>query len=186
MKTQIDLKQLLKKGISDEIDLERAMILDRKLRLLIKESPELIDDRKQLRTIIKEYENNNWHKDAIISDEKIQESDVAEFIAEQERKFLEHRKSVIKDKLSNHGLNQQDLGTLLGHSKSYMSELMNGISPFNNRDLIIIHRLFYIKLEDLIPTFITQKDRSRIQASILKINRPNLKLVKEDLEFSFV
>jgi len=186
MKTQIDLKQILKKGqITDEIGLERAMILDRKLRLLIKENPELADERKQLRAIIKEYENNNWSNDSLISDEKIQESDFAEFIAEQERRFLEHRKTVIKEKLSQYGINQQDLGVLLGHSKSYMSELMNGISPFNNRDLIIIHRLFHIKLEYLIPTIIPQKDRSKIKASILKINKPNLKLAKEDLEISF-
>ncbi|MNR29466.1 hypothetical protein D3C85_1468550 [compost metagenome] len=91
---------------------------------------------------------------------------------------------MIKNKIAEHGINQQDLGTLLGHSKSYMSELMNGISPFNNRDLIIIHHLFHIKLEDLIPTIIPQKDRSKIKASILKINKPSLKLTKEDLEIS--
>lgn len=88
MKTQIDLKQLLKKGhITDEIGLERAMILDRKLRLLVKENPELAKERKQLRAIIKDYENKNWSGNSLISDEKIQESDFAEIIAEQERKF---------------------------------------------------------------------------------------------------
>lgn len=185
MKTQIDLKQLLKKGhITDEIGLERAMILDRKLRLLVKENPELAKERKQLRAIIKDYENKNWSGNSLISDEKIQESDFAELIAEEERKFCEHRKNVIKNKIAEHGINQQDLGTLLGHSKSYISELMNGISPFNNRDLIIIHHLFHIKLEDLIPTIIPQKDRSKIKASILKINKPSLKLTKEDLEIS--
>ncbi|MES2543502.1 MAG: transcriptional regulator [Bacteroidota bacterium] len=186
MKTEIDLKQLLKQGhIFDEIGLERAMILDRKLRLLVKENPAFKEDRKQLRGIIKEYENNHWSKESIISDEKIRESDIAEFIAEQERRFLENRKNVIKEKISEQGINQQDLGILLGHSKSYMSELMNGISPFNNRDLIIIHRLFRIKLENLIPTIIPQKDRAKIKASLLKINKPNLKLAKVDLEKSF-
>ena len=93
MKTQIDLKQILKKGhISDEIGLERAMILDRKLRLLVKDNPELADERKHLRAFIKEYENKHWSKDSIISDEKIQESDFAELIAEQERRFLEIEK----------------------------------------------------------------------------------------------
>lgn len=186
MKTQIDLKQILKKGqIFDEIGLESAMILDRKLQLLVKNNPELADERKQLRAIIKEYENNQWSKDSFISDEKIQESDFAEFIVEQERRFLENRKNVIKDKISEYGINQQDLSIILGHSKSYMSELMNGISPFNNRDLIIIHRLFNIKLENLIPTIIPQKDRSKIKASILKINKPNLKLAKVDLDKTF-
>ncbi|OXA96103.1 helix-turn-helix transcriptional regulator [Flavobacterium hercynium] len=186
MKTQVDLKQILKKGfISDEIGLERAMILDRKLRLLVKEHPEFADQRKQLRTLIKEYENTHWSKDSVISDEKIHESDFAEFIAEQERVFSENRKNAIKEKISKYGMNQQDLGILLGHSKSYMSELMNGISPFSNKDLIIIHRLFHIKLENLIPTIIAEKDRNRIQASIIKINKPELKLTREDLEISF-
>lgn len=187
MKTQIDLKGILKKGeILNEIDLERAMLLDRKLRLLVKENPALLQERKQLRAIIKEYENRHWSKDAVISDEKLQESDIAEVIVEQERRFLENRKNLIKGKISELGINQQELGILLGHSKSYISELMNGISPSSNRDLIIIHRLFKIKLEYLIPTIISQKDRSKIKMSILKINKPNLKLAKIDLEENFV
>lgn len=62
-----------------------------------------------------------------------------------------------------------------------MSELMNGISPFSNKDLIIIHRLFHIKLEYLIPTFITQKEKERLRISLNKINKPELKLGKDDL-----
>ena len=187
METQIDLKKLLKEGkISDEIGLERALLLDRKLRLLARKNPNLVNERKQLRDIIKAYENKNWDKDSLISEEKIKESDFAEVIVAQERKFLQNRKKIIKNKLSEHGINQQDLGILLSHSKTYMSELMNGISPFNNRDLIIIHRLFHTKLEHLIPTIIPQKDRTKIKASLLKINKPSLKIAKEDLEMGFV
>lgn len=181
MKTQSYLKILQKGSISNELELEKALIIERKLRLLVKENPELTESRNKLRAIIKEYEQSNWSTDSIISDKKIQESDAAELIAEIERKFLANRKEIIKEKLSELGINQQDLGLILGHSKSYISELINGINPFNLKDLIIIHKLFKIKLELLIPTTIPQKESEKIKSSILKINKPKLKLAKEDL-----
>ena len=181
MKTKSYIKILQKGSISNELELEKALIIERKLRLLAKDNPELAESRTQLRAIIKEYEKSNWNADSIISDKKIQESDVAELIAEQERKFLAKRKEILKAKLSELGINQQDLGQILGHSKSYVSELINGINPFNLKDLIIIHKLFKIKLEDLIPTTIPQKESEKIKSSILKINKPKLKLGKEDL-----
>ena len=183
MKTQPYLKILQKGSISNELELEKALIIERKLRLLAKENTELAESRTQLRAIIKEYEKTNWSADSIISDKKIQESDVAEIIAEEERKFLANRKEIIKAKLVELGINQQDLGQILGHSKSYISELVNGINPFNLKDLIVIHKLFNIKLEDLIPTTIPQKESEKIKSSILKINKPKLKLGKEDLVF---
>jgi len=185
MKTQLDLKDILKRGkISDELDLERALILDRKLRLMVKEHPELADERKQLRQIIKNYENSNWSNSSEITDQQIKESEIAEFIVEQERTFLEKRKKLIKERIAKYNLSQQDLGKILGHSKSYMSELMNGVNPFSIRDLIIIHRLFHIKLEFLIPTIISQKDRDKLKESISKLNKPKLKLEKEDLIYA--
>ena len=97
MKTQSDLRDILKRGkLSDELDLERALMLDRKLRLMLSEHPELADERKQLRLIIKLYENSNWKDSSKITDQQIKESDVAEFIAKQERFFLENRKDLIK------------------------------------------------------------------------------------------
>ena len=181
MKTQSYLKILEKGSISNELELEKMLIIERKLRLLVTENPELAESRNKLRSIIKEYEKLNWSGDFVISDKKIQESDAAELIAEQERKFLENRKEIIKSKLAKIGINQQDLGQILGHSKSYTSELINGINPFNLKDLIVIHKLFNIKLEDLIPTIIPQKESDKIKSSILKINKPKLKLGKEDL-----
>lgn len=181
MKTQSYLKILQKGSISNELELEKALIIERKLRLLAKENPELAESRTQLRAIIKEYEQFNWGSDSIISDKKIQESDTAELIAEQERRFLANRKKIIKEKLSELGINQQDLGQILGHSKSYISELINGINPFNLKDLIIIHKLFNIKLEDLIPTTIPQKESEKIKSEILKLNKPKLKLGKKNL-----
>lgn len=181
MKTQSYLKILQKGSISNELELEKALIIERKLRLLGKENPELAESRTQLRAIIKKYEESNWSADSVISNKKIQESNIAELIAEQERTFLANRKKIIKAKLTELGINQQDLGLILGHSKSYISELINGINPFNLKDLIIIHKLFNIKLEDLIPTTIPQKETEKIKSSILKINKPKLKLGKQDL-----
>jgi transcriptional regulator with XRE-family HTH domain len=176
MKEQTDLRNILKKGIlSDELDLERAFILDRKLCLLVKEYPNLKEDRAKLRLIIKSYEKLHWLNAAGITDDKVNESDEAEYIAEQERVFLEIRKTHIKQQLIKCKLTQQDLGKILGHGKSYMSELMNGVCPFSNRDLIILHRLFQIKLEYLIPTILSQKDRIKLSASLNNLNKPELK-----------
>ena len=184
MKTET-YKNIIQKGsISDELELEKALIIERKLRLLSASNPEFKEVRTQLRQIIKDYEKKNWSSESEISDEKIKESDNAEYLAEQERKFLLKRKEIIKEKLSSFGLNQQDLGSILGHTKTYMSELMNGINPFTLKDLIIIHRLFKIKLEYLIPTTIPQKERGRIRLSIQKMNKPKLKLDKRDIEFA--
>lgn len=178
-------KKIIQKGfISDELELEKALIIDRKLRLLSKENSELKEVRIQLRKIIKEYEKNNWSSNSEISDKKIIESDIAETIVEKERLFIYKRKEIIKNKLTHFNLNQQELGLILGHNKTYMSELINGITPFSLKDLIIIHRIFKIKLENLIPTTIPQKDSGRIKLSLQKINKPKLKLDKKDIELA--
>ena len=176
MKMQSYLKILQKGFISNELELENALMFDRKLRLMVKENPELTANRNQLRTIIKEYEKTNWSSQSIISDKQIAESDSAEIDIELKQKFIHKRKETIKNKLTELGMNQQDLGVILGHSKSYISELMNGISPFNLKDLIVIHNLFEIKLENLILTTIPQKESSRIKTSLLKLNRTKVKL----------
>jgi len=184
MREQVDLRSILKAGkLTTEFDLERALILDRKLRLLVKDDPELLESRVRLRSIIKQYEKTNWSKESEIDELKIKESDIAELIAEQERIFLEKRKNTIKEKIDKLKITQQELGKILGHGKTYMSELMNGVSPFSMRDLIILHRLFGIKLENLIPTIISEKDRIRIKTSLTELNKPELRLEKEDLAF---
>jgi hypothetical protein len=67
MKEQADLKSILKaEKLTNELDLERALILDNKLRLLAKDNPELIESRKRLRSIIKQYEKKNWSKESSI------------------------------------------------------------------------------------------------------------------------
>jgi transcriptional regulator with XRE-family HTH domain len=182
MKEQTDLNSILKAGkLNNELDFERALIIDRKLRLIAKENPELLESRKKLRLIIKQFEKSNWSRESEIDDFKIKESDIAEFIAEQERIFLENRKNIIKKRLSQLNLSQQELGKILGHGKSYMSELINGISPFSMKDLIIINRLFGIKLDSLIPIIISQNDRRRIKLILAELDNQDLKLEKEDL-----
>ncbi len=182
MKTQLDIADLFEHGkIQNELDFERALIADRRLRVLSKEDSKYKVLRKKLRDLIADYENKNWSFNSIITEENIQESDLAELIAEKERQFIQNRKELIRKKLKNLNLKQQDLGSLLGHnSKSYMSELMNGMSPFSLKDLIVINRLLKIELSDLIPTFLAQSDQARIRTSIDKLDNPKLKLSQDD------
>lgn len=183
MQTDFDINKVIKQGkIQNELDFERALIADRKLRVLSKENPEYIPVRKKLRDLIEAWESKHWLADSEIADEKISESDLAGSIAESERQFIEKRKNLIRAKLKSLDLSQQDLGSLLGHkNKSYISELMNGITPFSLRDLIVINRLLKIDLTDLIPAFLSHNERLRIKASLEKIENTKLKLSKADL-----
>ncbi len=186
MDLQVGLKKLLKKGIlSNELDFQRASIIDRQMRLLVKEFPELNEDRKQLRALLKAYEDKHWVEEEI-TDKKVRDSDLAGHFAEQERVFLEKRKNAIKLKLKEKGLTQKELATILGHSSAtYMSELMNGVNPFTLNDLIVIHHLLNIELENLIPTILTRQVRSRVLETITKLNNPHLKLSEpNDLIFA--
>lgn len=183
MKTQFDIFQLIEAGkITNELDFERALIVDRKLRVLSKENPEFKALRKKLRDLIEQYENENWSAKSKISDKKIRESDVEELIAEKERMFIQRRKELIRKKLKSLNLTQQDFGKILGHrNKSYISELINGVSPFSLKDLIVIHRLLKIDLADLIPTFLPQADSLKIRTTIKDLDNPKLKLSEDDL-----
>jgi len=182
MKTQFNIEEILELGeIQNELDFERALIADRKLRVLSKENPKYKTLRRKLRDLIEDYESKNWSSAARITDKKLKESDLAEAIAEKERQFIEIRKELIKSKLKRLNVTQQDFGKILGHkSKSYMSELMNGINPFSLRDLIIINRLLKIDLTDLVPTFLPQTDRIKIKSSIEKLENPKLQLSQDD------
>jgi hypothetical protein len=177
------LNTLLNKGIiENELDFERASIVSRKLRVLIKEHPELTEKRDRLRGILKEYESRVWGS-SNISDKKITESDLAEAIAEQERQFLYKRKTLIKEKLRLLSLTQKDLTKLLGHkSATHMSELINGIAPFSTRDLIVIHLLLKIDFNDLVPALIDSAERQKIALAVRELNNPKLKIDEKSLE----
>lgn len=169
MDLQVSLKRILKEGnLTSELEFERASVIDRKLRLLIKEYPELQEDRKQLRALLKSYEDKNWIAKET-TDQQVEESELAIKIAEEELVFIENRTNRIKLRLKEVGLTQKDLGFILGHtSATYMSELINGINPFTLNDLIVIHSILNIELENLIQTRIPKQVQVRISSLLSK------------------
>lgn len=182
MKDFIDIKEIEKiERLENEYDLEKASLLERKLRLMIKENPDLKPMRKKLRDLIKEYEDRKWSDLDKITDSQVVESDKAEEIVNYERKFINKRKEAIRKKLNEYDMTQQDLGLLLGHPKSYMSELINGVSQFTLKDLVIINRVFGINLNILVPTFLQSETRDKVRESINKLNKPKLGLRKTEL-----
>jgi len=167
--------------LENEYDLQKASLLERKLRLIIDENPELKPIRKKLRDLILEYESREWTDFENISDSKIEELEKAETIINYEQIFVSKRKEKIRKKLKEFDMTQQDLGVLLGHPKSYMSELINGVSQFTMKDLVIIHRVFGINLKILIPTYLQSETRKQVKTSIQRLNKPKLSLRKAEL-----
>lgn len=185
MKTHFDIENIVEKGIiTNELDYDRALIADRKLRLLTKESPHFKKLRTKLRDIIERYEIAEWSDSDKIDDVKISESATSETIAELERRFIENRKQLIRKKLKEFDLTQEDLALILSHkSKTHMSELMNGIKPFTLKDLIIINRLLKINLMELIPVFLSKEDQVKVKEAVIKLDKPKVRLTSDDLVF---
>lgn len=182
MKDILNIKEVEKiERLENEYDLEKASILERKLRLMIDENPDLKPIRKKLRDLIKEYEDRVWSDFDKITDSQVLESDKAEEIVNCEQKFINKRKDTIRKKLNEYDMTQQDLGIILGHPKSYMSELINGVSQFTLKDLVIIHRILGINLNILVPTFLQSETRDKVRESIKKLNKPKLGLRKAEL-----
>ncbi|SMC60215.1 helix-turn-helix domain-containing protein [Pedobacter nyackensis] len=150
MDSQLGLKKIIEKGLlNSELELERASIMYRRLRLFVKDHPEFIEQKKMLQDIIMAYEDKHWVK-AEITTQQVEENDLAELIAERENKFTMHRKQLITSKLKEKKLTQKQLGMILGHtSETYMSELINGIESFTLNDLTTIHKLLNISMQDL-------------------------------------
>ncbi len=71
---------------------------------------------------------------------------------------------------------------LLGHRPNYMSELINGVRPFSRDDIVVIHRLFSIEFNDLIPPFLKNEVTNHIKATLEEIQNSNVKLKMRDLE----
>lgn len=170
------IRLLIRKGtLINELEYERALIADRTLRLA-KNDPSVAALRKQLRDLISRYEKTHWSDENKITDHQLKESDRAEVTAEKERKFIQRRKELILSRLRHLGVRQQDLGMLLGHNKSYTSELLNGIRSFSSGDLVLIHRLLKIDLKDLFSTAIPPEILERIKISVSRISSTRLKL----------
>jgi len=185
MDVKFDIDQLIKQGeIKNELELERASLAERKLKIMSNDFPEAKKKRKALRELIYSYEEKNWKDRDKLSNSKIEESDSAKENVLRESQFLDARKKLIKAKLKRLDLNQQEFGEIIGHnSKSYMSELMNGIVPFSLKDLIVISKLLKINLNKLIPTQIPEDEKIKIESTIKKLGKPNLKLDKKDFAF---
>ncbi len=179
MKEIMDIREVMNiEKLENEYDLHKASLLERKLRIMIVENPDLIPIRNKLRDLIKDYEDRNWKNFDKITDSQVEYSDKAGAIVDYEQKFIQKRKESIKRKLKEFDMTQQDLGMLLGHPKSYMSELINGVSQFSLKDLIIIHRILGINLNTLIPTSLQSDTRDKLTESIKKLNKTKLRLKK--------
>lgn len=183
METHFNIEKIVEKGIiTNELDYDRALIADRKLRLLAKGNLHFKDLRSKLREIIEKYEDSEWSDIDNIDDNKVLESNKSEQIAELERLFIENRKQTIRKRLKELDLSQKNLASILGHkSKTHMSELMNGIKPFTLRDLIIINRLFKIEIAVLIPVFLSKEDQIRVKEAVVKLDKPKVRLASDDL-----
>ena len=183
MKTHFDIEKLIEKGIiTNELDYDRALIADRKLRLLAKDNLHFKNLRSKLRNLLERYESAEWIDLDKIDDAKLLESAKTEHIAELERQFLENRKLIIRKKLKELDLTQENLATILGHkSKTHMSELMNGIKPFTLKDLVIINRLLKIEIDVLIPVFLSREDQVKVKEAVKKLDKPKLRLSSADL-----
>jgi len=167
---------------TNEFELEKAGKLQLKLRWMAKEDPSLVEKRNHLRKLIKQYEEKNWNDIDQISDEQIIESDNAELITDYETQFVSLRKEIILRKLSGVGLSQQDFGNILNHSKSYMSELINGLRPFSKQDIVIIHRLLKIPFDQLILVTVKDEVAAHIKETLVVLNKSNPALKKVDFE----
>jgi transcriptional regulator with XRE-family HTH domain len=159
-----DLEKLLKKGvITSELEYERTMEAFKILRFLGAEEPKFLASREKLFDILENYEKQHWSHVDLVTDLQVIESDAAEEFVAKERAFFQKRKKKIKLRLKALNLTQGDLTAVLGHkSKTYISELINGLSPFTLKDLVILHHFLSINMKELIPTFLNEKEMERI------------------------
>lgn len=170
--------------IENELDLERAMSIERKLRLLSKEDSSISPIHKRLSDAIYQYEQQHWSKPENISDAQVRQSDLAQAAVEEEELFLFKRRERIRLQLKELLLTQQDLGEILGHnSKTYMSELMNGIYPFSLKDLVIIHKLLKIPLNELVPLFLSESELLAVNTNVQRIKTKKIKSRVQPLEW---
>jgi transcriptional regulator with XRE-family HTH domain len=171
---EFDLKALLAIGsISSELEFQRASMADRSLRLLAEDDPALNSVRKSLRQMLRDYEKIHWSNAEAVTEEQVTESDAAEELAFAELDFVLRRRKLILAKLKEFCLKQKDLAAVLSHSKSYTSELLNGIRPFSTGDLILIHNLLRIDLNDLLITTLSEETKQKVNAVISQIATEN-------------
>jgi len=59
---------------------------------------------------------------------------------------------------------------------------MNGVRPFSRDDIIVIHRLFEIEFEVLIPPFLKKEVTNHIKSTLGELKSKKVRLKIRDLE----
>ncbi len=180
---RLEIDNILKLDeLNSELEFERATSIYGKLRWMVKDDKSLEPIRQHLKSLINQYEESHWNDKSKISDKQIAESDIAEKIISLESKFIQKRKDLIRGKLKENSISQKDLAKILGHRPNYMSELMNGVRPFSRDDIIVLHRLFEIEFEDLVPPFLKAEVTNHIKLTLGELKNKKMKLKLKDLE----
>lgn len=180
---RLEIDNILKiDELNGELEFEQATSIQGKLRWMEKEDSSLEPIRQHLLELIEKYETKNWGIETEITDEQIKESDLAEKIVNAENVFIQKRKELIKEKLDENEISQKDLGSILGHRPNYMSELINGVRPFSRDDIVVIHRLFDIEFNDLIPPFLKKEVTNHIKITLVGLKNSKVRLKYKDLE----
>lgn len=168
--------------LNNELEFEQATSIQGKIRWMIKEDNSLKPIHEHLLSLIEKYEAENWNNESEISDDQIQESDLAEKTVNAENMFIQKRKALIKEKLKENEISQKDLSNILGHRPNYMSELINGIRPFSKDDILVIHRLFDIDFKDLIPPFLKNEVTNHIKTALRELKNKKIQSKINNLE----
>jgi plasmid maintenance system antidote protein VapI len=182
---RLEINNILKLDkLNNELEYEKAISIYGRLRWMVKDNRSLLPVKQHLKTIIKQYEENHWKDDKKLTEEQIRENDIAEKIVSSESEFIQKRKELIREKLKENGITQQDLAKILGHRPNYMSELINGVRPFSRDDIIVLHRLFDLDLKYLVPPFLKTEVTNHIKQTLneLKNKKTKIKLRLMDLE----
>lgn len=179
---RLEIDNILKiDELNNELEFERATSIQGKLRWMVEDDNSLEPIRQHLLVLIEKYESRNWENESEITEEQIKESDNAEKIINAENVFIQKRKELIKSKLKENEISQKDLAKILGHRPNYMSELMNGVRPFSRDDIVVIHRLFGIEFNDLIPTFLKKEVTNHIKMALGEMKNKRVRLKINDL-----
>ena len=180
---RLEIDNILKiDKLNSELEFERATSIQGKLRWMVEDDSSLESVRQHLLGLIEKYETEHWGNESDISEIQIKESDLAEKIISAESVFIQKRKTLIKGKLKENEISQKDLASILGHRPNYMSELMNGVRPFSRDDIVVIHRLFKIEFNDLIPPFLKREVTNHIKIALGELKNKKVRLKIKDLE----
>ncbi len=180
---RLEIDNILKiDELNSEYEFEKATSIYGKLNWMGEDDSSLIPIRQHLMTLIEKYENTHWNNESAITDEQIKENDIAEKIVSAEILFVQKRKELIKKKLKENAISQKDLGRILGHRPNYMSELINGVRPFSRDDIVVIHRLFEIEFQEIIPPFLKKEVTNHIKTTLGELKGKKVRLKIDDLE----